>query len=126
MKIFILAFLSIAMLNITGIAYAAPNSNNPNTVADYTSGTHGVVGENDTHTGSDIVTKSGNSGNFQQWFVGESANGYEGDHSTWKNVGDSTSCSNGWDLVMDANQSWGDYLQSGNYCVKTNDFNPQQ
>ncbi len=109
--------------------YAAPNNNNPQVVADYASGTHGIVGENSTHTGSDVVMQSGASGNFQQWFNGNSTeptNTSEGDHSVWQSVGSATSCQPGWNLVINANQSWGSYLQPGNYCVKTNDSHGSQ
>ena len=107
-------------------AMAAPlNSNSSNIVANYSSGDHGIVGESSTHTGADVVMKAGNSGNFQQWFSGTSAeNGgiTEGDHSVWKNVGSATSCNGGGVLVTNAYPAWGSYLQPGaNYCVKTND-----
>ena len=124
-KYFISVITTILLLGaMGGSAFAAPNTNNPQVVADYSSGTHGIVGEDATHTGSDVVMQAGNSGNFQQWFNGattESTVTSEGDHSVWQSVGDATSCNPGWDLVTNANQSWGSYLQPGNYCVHTND-----
>ena len=113
----------LLFFGMTGVSLAAPNTNNPQVVADYQTGTHGIVGENATHTGSDVVMQAGNSGNFQQWFYGTTPTNTEGDHSIWMSVGSSTSCSTGWDLVTNANQSWGSYLQAGNYCVRTNDYN---
>lgn len=131
MKIISTLFLSIIFVAMSGSAvFAAPDNtakgtNNPQVVAFYQDGTHGVVGENATHTGTDLVMQSGQSGNFQQWFTGTSQpNGVEGDHSVWKSVGNATDCSqlgNGWVFVANANQSWGSYLQPGNYCVHTND-----
>lgn len=109
-------------------AFAAPfnATNNPQIVANYSSGDHGVVGEFVTHNGADVVMRAGNSGNFQQWFYGtsdENGGNTEGDHSIWRNVGDSTDCHAKEVLVENASASWGDYLQPGaNYCVKTNDF----
>lgn len=122
-SIFIVALMLIVM---SGSVSAAPNSNNPQVVADYSSGTHGIVGEDATHTGSDVVMQAGNSGNFQQWFNGsttETGVTSEGDHSVWQSVGDATTCASGWDLVENANLSWGSYLQPGNYCVHTNGSN---
>lgn len=113
----------LLFFGVTGATFAAPNTNNPQVVADYQTGTHGIVGENATHTGSDVVMQAGNSGNFQQWFYGSTSNDAEGDHSIWMSVGSSTSCASGWDLVTNANQLWGSYLQAGNYCVRTNDYN---
>lgn len=127
MKI-IITLSAIVLFAFAGVASAAHfKSNNPNTVANYPTGDHGIVGEPYLHVGADVVTKSGNSGNFQQWFVGTSTeNGgvSEKDHSVWK-VSKDGSCSNdGWVLVENASQSWGDYLVSGaNYCVKTNTSN---
>jgi len=113
----------------TPAAFAAPfnaANNNPQVQAYYPTGDHGIAGESDTHTGQDLVMKAGNSGNFQQWFQGtstENGGNTEGDHSVWKNVGDSTTCNgNNSTLVTNANPSWGNYLQPGaNYCVHTND-----
>lgn len=131
MKKVISLFAFAAMLVFATPALASPTNinkgnNNPQVVAFYTSGDHGIVGESATHTGSDLIMQAGNSGNFQQWFTGTSTEGVteEGDHSLWKNVGNSTSCPSGSDLVVNAYPAWGDYLQPGaNYCVRTNDFN---
>ena len=125
---FLLALIGI--LAFPAITFAAPDNsqkaaNNPQVVAYYDSGTHGIVGEDPTHTGTDLVMKAGNSGNFQQWFTGTATapdSNPEGDHSIWMSVGDSTSCPSGWNLVTNANQLWGNYLQAGNYCVHNNDF----
>lgn len=111
------------------VALAAPTNtpkgnNNPNVVAFYTTGDHGIVGEYSLHTGADLVMAAGKSGNFQQWFTGngDGTLTYEGDHSVWKSVGTSTSCPKGWSLVVNAQKDWGSYLQPGNYCVHSNDF----
>lgn len=127
------SLLSGLVLMLVGVApvFAAPFNaeNNPQIVANFPTGDHGVVGESDTHNGADVVMRAGDSGNFQQWFYGTSTeNGgiIEGDHSVWMHVGSSTTCPNDdWDLVVNANQSWGDYLEPGNYCVHTNDFHVQ-
>lgn len=68
--------------------------------------------------------KAGNSGNFQQWFYGDSTEeqGVHGDHSVWRHIGSETSCPPGWDFVAQPNPDWGDYLENGNYCVHTNDY----
>lgn len=118
--------VSLLMLfGTTGAALAAPSNQNPHVVADYQTGTHGIVGENDTHTGSDVVMQTGNNGNFQQWFYGTSpTDGVHGDHSVWK-VSQDGSCPANWDVVQNANPAWGDYLTPNvNYCVHTNDFHP--
>ena len=119
--------ISSFFLISVGTALAAPKANNPQVVANYSTGDHGIVGEPDTHTGADVVMTAGKSGNFQQWFKGTSTeNGgiTEGDHSVWMNVGSRTSCPNGWDFVSSPYPAWGSYLQPGaNYCVHTNDFN---
>ncbi|KKR33151.1 MAG: hypothetical protein UT63_C0023G0014 [Candidatus Gottesmanbacteria bacterium GW2011_GWC2_39_8] len=112
------------------VTLAAPTNenkaeNNPQVVAYYTEGEHGVPPESDTHTGTDLVMQAGESGNFQQWFLGlnEETGKNEGAHSLWKNVGTDTTCPNGWTLVPDANPEWGDYLEPGaNFCVHTNHF----
>lgn len=102
--------------------------NNPQIVANYPTGNHGIVGEPDTHTGADVVMRTGNSGNFQQWFKGtstETGNPLETDHSVIK-LSNNGSCQAGWDKLVPTDASgsnyWGDYLQYGaTYCVRTND-----
>jgi len=107
-------------------ASAAPfNGNNHNHVAYYDSGSHAIVGLNGSSTvfweeGVDLVMSAGNSGNFQQWFENDEV-GY---HSVWRHVGEDISCPSGWAFIEDANSVWGDYLWDGNYCVKTNQYNP--
>ncbi len=101
-------------------------ANNPQTVAYYTSGLHGIPGEDSTHSGVDYVKQNGNSGNFDQWFCGTATSPdqlNECDHSVWISVGNQTTCPAGQVLVENANQSWGSYLSSGNYCVQNNDAN---
>ncbi len=120
-------FLAAAMMTVyTPSAWAAPfnSTNNPNIVANYPSGSHGIVGEDSLHTGADLVVAAGQSGNFQQWFVGNGDGNVndEGDHSVWLSVGNSTSCPSGWDLLVNAQNNWGSYLKPGNYCVHTNNF----
>jgi hypothetical protein len=107
-------------------AHAAPFNaeNNPNILDVFFSGIHTIVGEQgDIHTGWDVVMKAGNSGNIQQWFLGESTQeGYHGDHSLWRLSSDGT-CKNNEIEVSNAYPGWGTYLEPGaTYCVKTNDF----
>ena len=124
-------FTGIFMLaSASGVFAEAPNpqiaNNNPQTVAYYTSGDHGIAGDSATHTGTDYVRQNGNSGNFDQWFCGsstESSDPSECEHSVWMSVGDATTCNAGGVLVEDAQASWGDYLSPGNYCVRSNDAN---
>jgi hypothetical protein len=99
-------------------------TNNPNIVANYDSGTHGIISESETHTGMDVVMRAGNSGNFQQWFLGTSSeDGFHGDHSLWQLAKDNITHSSAWILVQNAFPSWGDYLMpEANYWVHTNDF----
>ncbi len=114
----------MAMFTV-GTAHAAPfGSDNPQIVAEYYGGAHGIPQEPEFHEGDDLVMRAGNSGNFQQWFEGTSASeGFHGEHSVWKNVGDDTSCPSGWDFYEDPNPEHGDYLTPGdNYCVKTNGY----
>lgn len=113
-------------LTITTAGAAPTNTpkgtNNPQVVAFYQTGAHGIVGENYLHTGVDLVKRNGNSKNFQQWFLGDSAEGFHGDHSVWKISKDGT-CAADWIAVPNASASWGDYLEAGaTYCVKTNSF----
>lgn len=132
-KVFSAAASGALLLSaLTPVAFAAPFNaadNNPQVEAYYPTGDHGIVGENDTHTGQDLVMRAGNSDNFQQWFYGtstENGGNTEGDHSVWKNVGDKTSCNGNSVSVQNAYPAWGDYLEPGaNYCVKTNDFHVQ-
>jgi hypothetical protein len=117
--------LSIAMMGVSATTImAAPfNANNPNIVANYPTGPHGIVGEPEYHEGADVVMLAGQSGIVQQWFVGNSSvDGFHGDHSVWKPTSDTT-CQSGSVLVLNAYPDWGDYLIPGsNYCVTTNDF----
>lgn len=117
--------VAAALFAFAGSAEAAPNkSNNPNVVAYYETGDHGIPGDYNLHTGMDVVSKLGNSGNFDQWFYGWAAelNAYIGHHSVWK-VSKDGKCKNDEVLVPNASANWGDYLVTGaDYCVKTNDF----
>lgn len=131
MKTLFMSLLALAVfLSGSSMAYAAPFNaeGNPNIVANYPTGPHGIIGEAEFHEGADVVKLNGKSGNLQQWFYGTSASeGLHGEHSNWKNVGTATSCSQGWDLVVDPYPEWGDYLEPGsNYCVRTNDFHPSK
>ena len=120
--------VALAVLVTPLTAFAAPFTaiHNPNIVANYQTGQHGVVSEPYVHTGADVVMQNGQSGNFQQWFYGttnEPGVTSEGDHSLFKNVGTSSSCTSGATLLTHP-VAWGSYLNaSANYCVKTNDFN---
>jgi uncharacterized protein YbdZ (MbtH family) len=114
----------------TGLVMAAPfkaADKNPNIVAHYEDGPHTIIGidgsdEEVSLEGKDIVMKAGKSGNFQQWF--ENDKNY---HSVWRHVGEATECPEGWVLVENAKNpddgdTWGDYLEEGNYCVRTNEY----
>lgn len=109
-------------------AFAAPNNaeNNPNIVANYPTGDHGIPGEPATHNGSDVVMAAGKSGNFQQWFYGtttEEGVVTEGDHSVWKLSKDGTCPDNTVQMTVNSGNFWGDYLvDGGTYCIRTNDF----
>lgn len=128
MNLLSMLMAALAFLGLSGQVMAAPfrAENNPQIVANYDSGLHGIPGESATHEGSDVVMRAGNSGNFQQWFEGTSTeNGgiTEGDHSVWKESSD-CQCKDGETAVISTPSNfWGDYLQQGaTYCVKTNDF----
>lgn len=91
----------------------------PNVVACYESGTHGVVGQSETHTGADYVKKLGND-NLFQFFCGTSeSEGLHREVSLWKLARDKK-CPSSWILLEDPHPEWGDYLKPGaDYCVKT-------
>lgn len=131
MKKLIMALMMVGVFGFVPVVFAAPNdpnkaANNPQVVAYYPTGDHGIVGEPYLHQGVDLVMLAGKSGNLQQWFTGTSAEPgdiVEGDHSIWRNIGSSTQVPNGWVLMVDPYPEWGDYLVPGaNYAVKTNDF----
>ncbi len=125
----LLALLAVAFVLPIGNASAAPVGavgQNPNIVAYYPTGPHGIPGESEYHEGMDIVMATDSNGNFQQWFYGWSASeGLHGEHSVWKIRKDGKDCDKGWLLYPDPYPEWGDYLTPGvDYCVKTNDFRP--
>lgn len=136
----VFATAAVLASSFAGIASAAPfnaASNNPNVVAFYPSGDHGVVGENANHNGTDLVMRAGQSGNFQQWFYGQALEGpngspiTEGDHSLWKVSRGGTCPAGSFALQVstdpNSNNFWGDYLEDGaTYCVRTNDFHVQK
>lgn len=120
--------------------------NNPQVVAYYPTGDHGVVGENATHTGQDLVMEASVGAHkdpltndakvTQQWFYGQANEGQngstitEGDHSVFMLSKDGT-CQNGWYVLSNVNTNpnnfWGDYLTTGaTYCVRTNDFHSSE
>jgi hypothetical protein len=98
--------------------------NNPQIVANYDSGPHGIPGESEHHVGADVVLQAGKSGNFIQWFVGHSdSEGHHGEHSVWKVKKDNQDCKDNWLLYPQPNPDWGDYLvENADYCVMTNDY----
>ncbi len=112
------------MFVLVGTAAASfkANDNNPQQVAYYPTGPHGIPGEDEYHEGSDLVERNGGSGNFQQWFYGTSeSEGLHGDHTVWKIS--KSGCPEGWLLILQPYPEWGDYLTPDvDYCVKTNDF----
>ncbi len=128
MKYIMSIFMALAMLFSAVPVFAAPfkADNNPQIVANYATGDHGIPGEPATHTGADVVMQAGNSGNFQQWFYGfadENSGIMEGDHSVWKLSKDGTCPSNTFAMTVGPNNFWGDYLvQGATYCIRTNDF----
>ena len=113
----IIAGITTALVFTIGasITSAAPfnAASNPNIVANYPTGPHGIV----------VVMRAGQSGNFQQWFEGTSASeGYHGEHSLWKES-QTGECKDKEYLVSNAHPEWGDYLAPDtDYCVKTNDY----
>lgn len=121
----------IMFLLIASPASAAPfkADKNPNIVANYEDGPHGIPGESEYHEGKDVVMAAGKSGNFQQWFYGYSAEDggiIEGDHSVWKLSKDGSCPDNSFAMTVtgpDGDNFWGDYLEYGStYCIHTNDF----
>jgi len=92
---------------------------NPKVVACYESGTHGIIGQSETHTGADYV-KQLSCGNLFQFFCGSSpSEGLHREISLWKLARDER-CPNGWILLKDPHPEWGDYLKpEADYCVKT-------
>lgn len=132
MKIQILALAAISLFLVgPSVAEAAPfkaADKNPNVVAHYESGSHGIPGNPNYHEGEDLVMQVGKSGVFQQWFYGKGVD-YEDDHghhSVWKQSKDG--CPPNWFEMkvtdMDGGNFWGDYLdlEPGDYCIHTNDF----
>jgi hypothetical protein len=130
LKIIGLILAGLLLVGSSATAYAAPFNavdKNPNIVAAYDDGLHAIIGLKDSpglfHVeGKDVVMAAGKSGNFQQWY--ENGIGY---HSVWLHVGDSMECPNSFVLVVEAKNppggdTWGDYLEDGNYCVKTNAY----
>lgn len=128
-KIYVVAVVAGALMASVTPAWAAPYNaalNNPQIVAYYTSGPHGIPSEpGGNHIGTDIVMRSGNSGNFEEWFYGTFPAGNEGphgDHDVWLVSKDGT-CPSNATIVPNAYPGWGDYLVPGaTYCVITNDF----
>lgn len=100
---------------------------NPNVVAYYEDGPHGIPGNSAHHEGEDIVMQAGKSGVFQQWFYGEGEDyeGKHGHHSVWKPA---DGCPANWfEMTVTGSGGgnfWGDYLdlEPGTYCIHTNDF----
>lgn len=131
MRYKIVALAAVAAIALAGnVALAAPfkAEGNPQIVANYPTGPHGIPGESEYHEGADVVMRAGNSGNFQQWFYGTSASeGLHGEHSLWK-YSESGECNDNEVKVEVGDPSaWGDYLvDGGTYCVKTNDFHPSK
>ncbi len=128
----ILTFFSIFGLLITLSAspsLAAPfkAENNPQIVANYSEGEHGIPGQTYTHEGKDVVMKAGNSPVVQQWFVGTSEEeGFHGEHSVWKLSKDGTCPPNWFQMTPtepDGGNYWGDVMEFGQtYCIMTNQF----
>ena|SRR5258708_6259508 len=113
-----------------GAIFAAPynpNFVNPQVVAFYTSGPHGIPSETcSNHYGFDLVMRDGNSGNFQEWSYGSTPcdeNGVlHGDHDLWQISKDGT-CPDKATTIPNAYPGWGSYLTPGaTYCVLNNDF----
>ncbi len=131
-KIYAFILIVGGLLFTPVVSLAAPFNadGNPQIVANYDSGEHGVVGETETHTGADVVMRAGESGNFQQWFYGTSTEDggiTEGDHSIWK-LSEDGACNGGATaMTVNSENFWGDYLvEGGTYCIKTNDFHSSE
>ena len=120
----LIGVLSLAILLVSSSSVlAAPNNankaeHNPNTVAYYEEGLHAIPTDPIQYvTGTNIVTKRGNSGQIQAWYTGDDGHGF---HSVW-NVAKKDSCPADWVLIADAYPEWGDYLTPDTaYCVKVN------
>jgi hypothetical protein len=134
MKSLLIAALFLSALALSVVAnpskvLAAPYNaadNNPQVVAFYPTGPHGIPSEpGGNHEGMDLVMQAGKSGNFQQWFYGTfpaGGEGLHGDHDVWLVSKDGT-CPPNATLVPQAYPGWGDYLVPGaDYCVMNNDF----
>ncbi len=130
MKVILGFFLALILVLVSiKTVNAAPFrafDKNPNVVAYYPEGDHGIPGESFLHQGEDLVMRNCRSCNFQQWFLGtseEQGGIKEGEHTVWRSVGQATTCPKGWILMISPYPAWGDYLQPGaNYCVHNNDF----
>ncbi len=130
MKLLTVLLTVLMFVFTTNEVYALPENenkadNNPQVVSYYPgpNDVHGIVGESETHTGSDLVMRAGGSGVFQQWFLGESASeGTHGEHSVWVPANNGT-CPNGWVYIADPNPIWGTHFPDNtDYCVHTNDY----
>lgn len=130
---------TFAVLSLGTFVYAAPynaEANNPQVVAFYATGTHGIPSEPGcNHIGMDIVMQAGNSGNFQEWSYGTQPctnDPLHGDHDLWKLSTDGTCPANATIIhqpnIGDPNYpGWGTYLVPGaTYCVLNNDFHPSK
>lgn len=131
MKTLILSIiLPLLMLSFSKTALAAPfkaADKNPQIVAFYEEGTHGIPGQTYTHEGKDVVMKAGESPVVQQWFVGTSQEeGFHGEHSVWKLSKDGTCHPNWFKMIVtgpEGNNYWGDVMEPGaTYCIHTNQF----
>ncbi|KKQ66827.1 MAG: hypothetical protein US86_C0003G0070 [Candidatus Daviesbacteria bacterium GW2011_GWA2_38_24] len=113
---------SIGVNNASAAPFNAADKN-PNVVAFYETGPHGIVGESEFHEGRDLVMEAGKSQVFQQWFLGTSASeGLHGEHSVWRPK-DNGTCPSNWIFFPEPFPEMGDYFEPGqDYCVMTHDY----
>lgn len=125
--IFILSFIFLVTKSIFVFAVDSPNFTtcpNPNgsLIASYDSGTHGIVGDYSTHTGSDYVYKTSET-TVTQCFCAE--NGVDGIQTNWWNAAELTQDEinglekDGWLLVPNG-ALWG--LSQDPYLAKNLNF----
>lgn len=116
------AFLLVTITSAHAAPYKAADKN-PQTVAFYEEGIHGIPGHPFLHMGTNMVKRNGNSGNFQAWFWGTSEEeGEHGHHEVWQ-IAKNGTCPDDAVFIADAHENWGDYLvEDADYCVLINEY----
>ena len=123
----IVVFVLTLTLSVNNVFAVDPilsgHESDPRFIVYYGSGLHGIVGEEGTaHQGEDLIIRVDDTLSFYQWFYGTSpTEGLHGEFSHWVNKR-GPSCFEGYIEVRNAYEQWGSYLASGDYCVKTTQF----